>query len=74
LGGEIVEAVEEERIFYPEEPIVGLRIRRGFNIRYRVGIDKPSKPVFVGIVRNTSYLAIKELNLANASTLFGLRR
>jgi hypothetical protein len=53
---------------------VGLRIRRGFNIRYRVGIDKPSKPVFVGIVRNTSYLAIKELNLANASTLFGLRR
>ena len=35
----------------------GLRIRGGFNIRYRVGIDKLSKPVFVGIVRNTSYLA-----------------
>jgi hypothetical protein len=36
---------------------VGLRIRRGFNIRYRVGIDKQAKPVFVAIVRNTSYLA-----------------
>jgi hypothetical protein len=51
----------------------GLRIRGGFNIRYRVGIDKPSKPVLVAIVRNISYLADQGQSRTR-TTRFGFRR